>query len=84
MPRHSIATGLVDDILPIAEIPAKIIAYKEGIEKVQLPLELHERIETDEHSLLEIFTLLRVRTKHDFTNYKRATVLPKLKKLIWS
>jgi two-component system CheB/CheR fusion protein len=32
--------------------------------------------------LLEIFTLLRIRTKHDFTNYKRATVLRRLERRI--
>jgi chemotaxis response regulator CheB len=28
MPRHSMATGLVDYALPVAAIPAKLISYK--------------------------------------------------------
>ncbi len=33
MPRNAIATELVDEILNVAEIPAKIIAYKNPLVK---------------------------------------------------
>ena len=36
MPRNAIATGMVDYILPVAEIPAKIISYKERLGSVQV------------------------------------------------
>jgi len=82
MPRHSIATGLVDYALPVAEIPAKIIAYKERLSTVNIPVDSEERGETDERALRDIFTQLRVRTGHDFFNYKRATVLRRLERRI--
>lgn len=82
MPRNSIATGLVDHVLPVAEIPAKIIAYKENLKEVHVPLEAPERPETDEQTLRDIFTQLRVRTRHDFSNYKRATVLRRIERRI--
>jgi two-component system, chemotaxis family, CheB/CheR fusion protein len=82
MPRNSIATGLVDYVLPVAEIPAKIIAYKENINEVSIAAGEPESLETDEQALRDIFTQLRVRTRHDFSNYKRATVLRRVERRI--
>jgi two-component system CheB/CheR fusion protein len=82
MPRNSIATGLVDYVLPVAKIPAKINGYKEGLGTVQLPVDPQARVETDEQALRDIFTQLRVRTGHDFSNYKRATVMRRIERRI--
>jgi two-component system CheB/CheR fusion protein len=83
MPRNSIATGLVDSVLPVAEIPRKIIAYKERIGKTKIAeAETLEWPETDEQALRDIFTQLRVRTGHDFSNYKRGTVLRRIERRI--
>jgi two-component system CheB/CheR fusion protein len=82
MPRHSMATGLVDYVLPVAEIPRKIIAYRDGLGRTRIPLEPLDRPETDEQALRNIFTQLRVRTGHDFSNYKRATVLRRIERRI--
>ena len=77
MPRSSIATGLVDYVVPVAEMPKKIIAWRDQL-RVK-PLVLVER-DGDEQALMEIFTHLRMRTGHDFTNYKRATVLRRIER----
>jgi two-component system CheB/CheR fusion protein len=76
MPRNAIATGLVDLVLPVADIPSKIISY-------------FQRVRTDDHdataavvaaggpdvdAMRDVLTLLRVRTGHDFSNYKAATL----------
>ncbi len=82
MPRNSIATGLVDYILPVALIPAKIIAYKQHLGSVNIPVEPRDRAEEDDQALREIFTLLRVRTGHDFSNYKRSTILRRIERRI--
>src|SRR6185503_9225646 len=37
MPRHSLATGLVDYILRAAQIPAQIIAYRDQLKRVRIP-----------------------------------------------
>ncbi|HKE56387.1 MAG TPA: CheR family methyltransferase [Pyrinomonadaceae bacterium] len=80
MPRNAIATGMVDYVLPVAEIPAKIISYKEHLSTVQLPEPIEAVQKTDEQALLEIFTQLRVRTGHDFSNYKRGTILRRIER----
>ena len=81
MPRNSIATGLVDFVLPVAEMPRKILAYKERLGQTRIPVSL-ERPETEDQALRDIFTQLRVHAGHDFTNYKRATVLRRVERRI--
>jgi two-component system CheB/CheR fusion protein len=78
MPRSSIATGLVDFVLPTEKIPGRIVTYRDQIRAT--PLAVEHPGEEDERALTEIFTLLRVRTAHDFTNYKRATILRRLQR----
>lgn len=80
MPRNSIATGFVDYVLPVAEIPAKLIAYQKHIKSVHIESESLSRSEADEQSLRDIFTQLRIRTGHDFSNYKRATILRRIER----
>jgi two-component system, chemotaxis family, CheB/CheR fusion protein len=70
MPRNSIATGLADYIIPVGEMPGRIIAHRDQLRSKPLTI--------DEQALIDIFTYLRMRTGHDFTNYKRATVVRRI------
>jgi two-component system CheB/CheR fusion protein len=81
MARSAIATNLVDEVLNVADIPAKIIAYRENRKTVVLPVET-EAQPIEQKALRDIFTQLRVRTKHDFSNYKRPTVLRRIERRI--
>ena len=81
MPRNAIATGLVDYVLPVAEIPEKILSYKQHRGTIQIP-EPPETLGTDEQALRDIFTQLRMRTGHDFSNYKRATMLRRIERRV--
>lgn len=82
MPRNSIATDLVDAVLPVSEIPTKITAYKKSLGTIEISLESEKRPDEQQKALREIFTHLRVRTGHDFSNYKRATVLRRIERRI--
>ncbi len=82
MPSNSIATELIDAVLNVREIPKRILAYKNSLGTVEIPIEPEMRPEDQQHSLREIFTLIRVRTGHDFSNYKRATVLRRIERRI--
>jgi two-component system, chemotaxis family, CheB/CheR fusion protein len=82
MPRNSIATELVDDVLPVAEIPKRIVEYKNKLGSVQIAIEIEKRNGDDQNALREIFTQLRIRTGHDFTNYKRPTLLRRIERRI--
>jgi two-component system CheB/CheR fusion protein len=80
MPGNAIATGMVDYVLPVAQIPAKIISYQEHLGSFEIREPPEETPKTDEQALIDIFTQLRVRTGHDFSNYKRATILRRIER----
>lgn len=82
MPRNAIATELVDEVLPVGEIPAKIIAYRNSIGTIEIVDEPEKRPEQQQQALREIFTQLRVRTGNDFSNYKRPTLLRRIERRI--
>lgn len=81
MPRNSIATDLADSVLPVREIPRRIVEYKESLGLVQIPSTLADG---DQHlrAMAEIFLQLSVRTGHDFTSYKRPTVHRRIERRI--
>jgi two-component system, chemotaxis family, CheB/CheR fusion protein len=77
MPRNAInSNGLVDIILPVAEMADKLCALRDGVQRLSLPPDQEEAAmaAADEATLVEILTLLRLRTGHDFTQYKRPTL----------
>lgn len=82
MPRNAIATELVDEVLPVAEIPGRIVAYRNSLGTVAIPVEAENRAEQQQQALREIFTHLRIRTGHDFSNYKQATLLRRIERRI--
>ena len=82
MPRNSIATEFVDEVLNVADIPAHIIAYRNGIGTVEIIEESEKRPEPQQKALREIFNQLRMRTGHDFSNYKRPTLLRRIERRI--
>lgn len=82
MPRNAIATELVDEILNAAQIPSKIVGYNKSIGTVTIPVLQEDMEESQQAAMREIFTMLSVRTGHDFSNYKRASVLRRIERRI--
>jgi two-component system CheB/CheR fusion protein len=84
MPRNAIASGLVDFVLPAAAMAAQIEAYWATSRRMRLPEEAapspeqREEGPEPEAALQDILAHVRVQTGHDFTRYKRATVLRRL------
>lgn len=72
MPTSAIRTGLVDFILPPEKMPEKLIKYvdisQKPIKKILSPKEESER------GLQKVFMLIRKRTGHDFSYYKKNTI----------
>jgi two-component system CheB/CheR fusion protein len=86
MPLAAIGTGLVDLILPVVEMPQKLIDLWRNASTMELPPlgagepEIATAFEPDEsagaeQALQRVLGLLRIQTGHDFRQYKRATVL---------
>jgi two-component system CheB/CheR fusion protein len=91
MPRAAIETGKVDFVLPVVDVPQKILDLWHNAQRIQLPNaadlqpgsapELDERAtELAEQALFDILTKLRASTGHDFRHYKRATVLRRIER----
>ena len=73
MPRSAIDTGLVDYVLPPAEMPAHLISYASHAFGKNLRT-LVPALPKTEDALKKIFILLRAQTGHDFSLYKHNTV----------
>jgi PAS domain S-box-containing protein len=70
MPQSAIATGVADFVAPVSTLVQRIA------EVVRSKKVIHEIKEDDaEQSLSKIFGLLQARTGHDFSHYKRTTVM---------
>jgi two-component system CheB/CheR fusion protein len=80
MLRSAIATGFVDFVLPVASIPDRLISLRQNAERIQLPSVEVPRRTFEEIALRELLALLRARTRHDFTNYKRSTLLRRIER----
>lgn len=81
MPRSSIATGMVDWILPAADIPIRLKEYWANARNMQLPWQIHSESsisempsKSDESTLKDILGYLDARCGHDFSDYKHATI----------
>lgn len=89
MPLAAIATGMVDAVLPVAEIPHKLLELWRNTQTIKLPAphDLKVSAQTEEHAredaervIQDILRTLRNRTGHDFKHYKRATVLRRIER----
>src|SRR5690606_36893066 len=77
MPASAIASGLIDLVLPSARIPAELIRLR------RQPLDSSgddAAGDGDGPGLPQVFATLRNRTGHDFSLYKRSTVLRRLER----
>ncbi|WP_170920907.1 CheR family methyltransferase [Enhydrobacter aerosaccus] len=70
MMRSAVQTGMVDVVLPVAEIPAKLADYFRDLDRRKSQAEGQGARD----ALTQILALLRARTGHDFSGYKDRTV----------
>jgi two-component system CheB/CheR fusion protein len=76
MPSAAIATGVVDIVLPVSELGRRLGEIAQAKRRAQDG----ELADADEEHLRRILAQLRVRTGHDFTSYKRSTVLRRIQR----
>src|SRR5512144_2076702 len=73
MPRSAIATGLADFVLPLGEIAACVVELARS--KARAPV--GELRDADDY-VRRILAYVRARTGHDFSQYKKSTVLRRI------
>ncbi|MBL8055239.1 MAG: PAS domain S-box protein [Anaerolineales bacterium] len=79
MPRSAIATGLVDYVLPPAEMPAQLIAYVTHIFGRRRRPAVAPAARAED-TLKKICVLLRAQTGHDFSQYKENTLVRRVER----
>ena len=79
MPRCAIATGLADFVLPPEQMPKQLLDFINH-PRISLPTEPMEVIKKEEDSFTKLLSILKRRTKVDFTFYKPATVIRRIER----
>jgi two-component system CheB/CheR fusion protein len=90
MPLSAIATNAVDIVLPVVEIPQKLVEIALNSRRIVLPEagELGLAIgpgrypgdDERERALRDVLAVVQQRTGHDFRHYKRATILRRIER----
>ena len=79
MPRNAISTGLADYVLPVEEMPEQLIAYaRHAI--IRVPGKPAEVTPKEADHLEKIFMIVRSQKGHDFSRYKKNTVLRRIER----
>ena len=85
MPQSAIATGMVDWVLPVAEMPGRVFEYVRRERGGSKPPERAEEQgrsslspAAEEDALRQVLDFLQARTGRDFSYYKRATVVRRI------
>ena len=74
MPRSAIATGVADFVLPARDLAKRLV----DLIRIKASVAPPDIRNFDEEVLRRILAHLRVRTGHDFSKYKRSTVLRRI------
>ena len=91
MPRAAIETHMVDLVLPVVEMPQKLLELWRNAKAITLPTANDQDLQSfasasereaanAEQLLRDVLIQLRAGTGHDFKHYKRATVLRRIER----
>lgn len=78
MPNAAISTGLVDVVLPTRQLAGKLIEYARQLPHV--PVDAETLGEHEWAVVQSILSQVQRRTKHDFSQYKRSTILRRVRR----
>jgi two-component system CheB/CheR fusion protein len=77
MPTSAVSAGVVDVVLPISEMPQRLVAHAREILSRPRGGETYEAASAE---LERIMALIRSRVGHDFSAYKRGTLLRRIER----
>ena len=84
MPRNAINTGMIDWVLPVEEMPDRLLTFWQNASKIALPEGGNTPVldigTAAEDALQEVLDYVLSRTGHDFRYYKRATILRRIER----
>jgi two-component system CheB/CheR fusion protein len=79
MPRSAIATGLADYVVPVEKMPEQLQAYVRQYYPKK-PGKILYLGDTNLTAIQKILATLRTRTGHDFSHYKKTTILRRIER----
>jgi two-component system, chemotaxis family, CheB/CheR fusion protein len=80
MPSSAAATGLVDEVLPVERMPARLLAHGQHLHEIgNRKAPDGTRLDALEH-LTKICALLQARLGHDFSEYKEKTLVRRIQR----
>ena len=80
MPRSAVSTGLVDYVVPVEQMPARILDYVEHVRALQRKRGVAGLYEEVVKLLPKIIPVLRRKTGHDFGRYKQNTLVRRIQR----
>jgi two-component system, chemotaxis family, CheB/CheR fusion protein len=80
MPRNAAATGLVDHVTSVENLPAKLLEHQAYLAKVEERKGTDGAREDIKENLAAITGVLRKRLKHDFSGYKPNTMIRRIQR----
>ncbi len=78
MPNSAVATGLVDYLLPVGAMPAKLLEHQASLRAASYGPDDAGPNAADPERFAELCALLCNRTGHNFSQYKRPTLLRRI------
>ncbi|MBD3221016.1 PAS domain S-box protein, partial [bacterium] len=78
MPRAAMSTGMADFVLPVTEMPPRLLAFATHPYVAKPPQSSPLLLEEDR--LARIFAILREHTRVDFTSYKQSTIVRRIER----
>lgn len=78
MPQSAIATGLIDLVLPLAEIPGQILRFVGTEPRLSVPEDGGDVADVTLPPLMKVFAQVLARTGRDFARYKRSTIVRRI------
>jgi two-component system CheB/CheR fusion protein len=80
MPRSAILTGMVDHVLPVEDMPERLMAHLRNLSNLRGGEAVEGLRQEVEEQLAPICSLLRRRTGHDFSRYKQSTLVRRIRR----
>jgi two-component system, chemotaxis family, CheB/CheR fusion protein len=80
MPASAISSGLVDLVVPVEQIGAKLAQYERSMQVLDAQAQRLLRQDGSSEAMREVHTVLRKRVGHDFSGYKEKTFMRRVQR----
>jgi two-component system CheB/CheR fusion protein len=80
MPANAASTGLVDDILPVEAMPARLLVHRQHMKAARTYRDGQGMRQDMADHLQSLFRLLHSQVGHDFSQYKRSTLMRRIQR----